>query len=286
VAHPDDDLFFAHALDPSLVADREALGHHIEGCEQCRGRLAAIRAFEALLIDADSWPEESVDRAELLHRDLTTRRENAEAENLLRPFLSGRSGSLAWANLSEKPRYHTGGVVRRLTAEADTASYTQPLFALLLADTAIAIASALSDERYTATELASWRGTACWMRANALRHLGRYRSAFESLDRAERLYRMLPRPELDLAQVTFTRAAILYEQEAYVPAANMASMCTQAFAALGQSDLYLKGRLLQGSIAFEQRDLTTAEGIFRQLYAHGEATGSTNWARTGVAGAR
>lgn len=275
--HPSDDVLSLYVLDPSLVTGRGELATHLDSCSQCRGQVDAIRAFDALLEDEDSWPEESLDIDALLGQDATEKRESEEAEQLLRSVLEGGSGSLAWANLAEKPKYHTGGVVRRLTSEADTASYNQPLYALLLADTAIAIASALAEGRYTLTELASWRGTAWWMRANALRHLGRYPVAFESLDRAERFYRLLPRPELDLAQVTFTRAAILCEQQEYTVADELAGICTREFAQLGQIDLYLKGRLLQGWIAFEQRNLASAEEIFRQIYEHAETAGSTKW---------
>lgn len=275
--HPSEDVLSGYVLDPSLVTGREQLENHLDACMRCREHVDAIRAFDAALKDEDSWPEESADLNALLRQDAIARRENEEADQSLRPFLTGSSGSLAWANLAEKPKYHTGGVVRRLTAEADTASYNQPLHALLLADTAIAIASALPHERYTIPELASWRGTAWWIRANALRHLGRYPGAFESLDVAERFYRMLPRPELDLAQVTFTRAAILCEQGEYARADELAAISTREFSQLGQTDLYLKGRLLQGWIAFERRHLATAEEIFREIHVHGEATGSTKW---------
>lgn len=241
--HPTDDLLSEYALDPALVSHRDALEAHLDECSDCRRRLDSTRAFDALLEDADSWPNESLElRDTLLRLAERSRREDDEAEELLRPVLHGSSGSFVWANLAEKPKYHTGGVVRRLVAHADITLDAEPLYALQVTETAAAIASVLTEERYTVEELAAWRGTAWWMRANALRHLGRYQQAFDSLERAERYYRVLPRPELDLAAVTFARATILYEQEEYARAAELADRCARQFAELGQSERYLKAR--------------------------------------------
>jgi tetratricopeptide (TPR) repeat protein len=132
----------------------------------------------------------------------------------------------------------------------------------------------LDDEIYPAALLASWRGTAWKQRANALRHLGRFPAAFEALERAERYYRLLPRPDLDLAAVTFIRATIFCEQEEYERAGRLAAESTRAFVHLGQSEMYCASRLLEGAIAFELRDLAAAEPIFRQLHAHAKQSGS------------
>lgn len=279
VDHATDDLLSAYAFDPLLVPDRGVLEEHLAACAACQARLASIRAFDALLEDPASWPEDEASsaRTQLLQRDALRRREDRDAEELLGSVLGGTSGSFVFANLAEKPKYHTGGVVRRLIGEAARACYAQPLHALNVADTAIAIASALSERRYTATDLASWRGTAWKMRANALRLLGRHPRGLDALVRAERYYRTLPRPELDLAAVHFIRATILYEQEEYGAAAELADAATRAFGELGQSEMYLSGRLLQGSIAFETRQLATAERIFRDLHSYGEAADSPVW---------
>lgn len=277
--HPSDDVLSAYALDSALVPSRTAVDDHLLTCADCRARLEMIRSFDALLRDPASWSEEKPSRTRdiLVQQETLHRREDIEAKELLRPVLDGTSGSFVWANLAEKSKYHTGGVVRHLIAHADSASYSHPLYALNVAETAVAIASMLSKERYSAADLTSWRGTAWKMRANALRHLGRFAKALESLDFAEREYRALPRPELDLAAVTFVRATILHEQEEHERAAQLAAECTRQFVDLGQSELYLSAYLLQGAIAYETRDLATAERVFRQIYAHGDSTDSSMW---------
>jgi tetratricopeptide (TPR) repeat protein len=278
VDHPSDELLSAYTFDSLLVPDRAILDAHLAACAVCRERLAELRAFDARLADDDAWPEdadrESAASAELRAAAAEIAREDAEAEALVGELLRGTSEAFVWANLQEKPKYHTGGVVRRLAAAADTACYTAPLHALNLADTAIAIAGMLDDEVYPAAPLASWRGTAWKQRANALRHLGRFPAAFEALERAERYYRLLPRPDLDLAAVTYIRAVIFNEQEQHIRASQLAAESTRAFAHLGQSEMYCASRLLEGRIAFDLGDLETAETIFRQLDGYAEQSGS------------
>jgi len=278
VDHPSDDLLSAYALDPVLVPDRAALEAHLPLCRPCSDRLAEIRAFDARLEDDDAHPQvPDPDGSRFRATAAQTAREDLEAEELLRELLDGPSEAFVWANLQEKPKYYTGGVVRKLAAAADKASYTAPLHAQNLADTAIAIAGALSPALYPEALLASWRGTALKQRASAFRHQGKYAAALEALDRAERQFKLLPRPELDLAAVAFTRATIAYEQEEYGRAGELAATSTREFAHQGQSEMYYGSRLLEGAIAFELRDLDVAEAIFRQLYAHGEQTDSKHW---------
>jgi tetratricopeptide (TPR) repeat protein len=290
VEHPSDELLSAYALDPILAVERTALEEHLACCDECRKRLAEIRAFDQQLANDLVWDEETGDeradeRADELRRIAgQTAREDVEAEVLLKDLLDGPPEAFVWANLPEKSRYYTGGVVRRLSAAADSASYSAPLHALNVADAAIAISGMLSDAAYPAALLATWRGTAWKQRANALRHLGRFTAAFEALDRAEREYRFVPRPDFDLAAVTFIRATILNEQEDYDRARELVAESTRTFAHLGQSEMYCRARLLEGYIAFQQRDFAVTEAVFRQLYAYGEQTGSAVWLARGAQG--
>jgi len=278
VEHPDDELLSAYALDPMLVTDRDAVEGHLASCDDCRQRLADIRAFETKLADDDVWEEDGDDRGYELRRIADqTAREDVEAEAQLKDLLDGRPEAFIWANLPEKPKYYSGGVVRKLSAAAFLALDIAPLHALNLADAAIAIAGMLRPEIYAPALLASWRGTAWKQRANALVRLGRFSAAFEALDHAEREYRLLPRPDFDLAAVTFIRATILNQQEDRDRARELAAESTRTFAYLGQSEMYCRSRVLEGFIAFEQRDLDTAEAIFRQLLAYAEQTESEIW---------
>ena len=272
--HLSDDVLFAYALDPILVPDREAIKEHLFSCSDCRRELAEI-SFDLKLANPEAWPDKRDDDDELPLIARQSAREDAEAETLLRDLLEGPPEAFVWANLPEKPKFYTGGVVRKLSAAAYEALETGPLHALNLADAAIAIAGMLRDGTYHGALLASWRGTAWKQRANALVRLGRFPAAFEALERAEREYRLVPRSDLDLAAVTYIRATLFYEQEEQARARHYATESTRVFLHRGQSEMYFASRLLEGAIAFRLGDLDTAELIFQQIYAHGEQTGSS-----------
>jgi len=284
--HPNDHLLLMYALDPSFTDGVVELEAHLAGCEPCRKRLDDIREVDALIADEDSWPD--ADHAISLsgYRMLSEaaarkRREDAEADamltSMLDRFLSGSSGAFLWADIASRPEYHTGGVVRKLADAADKAQYSAPRRALILAETASAIVGMLSMAIYTPADIAALRGLAWKQRANANRHLGRFSAALEALDRAERAYRELPRPELDLASITFIRATVLFYQAMYETAERHAEESTAIFAQLGQTEFYLRSRHLQGCIAFERHEIGQAQSIFDSIYAYGESTNNITW---------
>lgn len=286
--HPTDQLLSTYALDPR-IDEAAALEAHLTDCSPCRRRLDDLRAIEALLADESSWPQPEDTAPPPSLRLLSAaaarkRSEDAAADamlsGVLQRFLSGASGAFVWADISSKAEYHTGGVVRKLAEAADQAQYSAPRRALILGETASAIVGMLSTQVYSETEIAALRGLAWKQRANANRHLGRFSEALEALDRAERAYRALARPELDLASLTYIRGTIHYEQQRYDLAAQHAEESAAAFAQLGQTELYVRSRYLQGSIAFEQRQLGEAQVIFDAILAHAKTTGDLSWIAT------
>lgn len=287
--HPSDDVLSDYAIDPSLVDDPAAVEVHLAGCEPCSSRLAGIEALEKLLADRDSWPAPE-GKATARARQLLSaaaarnRREDADADALLTKlvdgFLAGSSGRFVWADIASNRVYHTGGVVRKLADAADKAQYSVPLRALMLGETAAAIVGMLSEERYTRTEIAALRGLAWKQQANANRQLGRFAAALEALVRAERAYRELPLPDLDLASITFIRATIYFYQGDYALAEKVAAASTATFEQLGQTELYIRSRHLQGCIAFEEREVDKAQVIFDSIYAYGKASDNLMWIAT------
>ena len=285
--HPNDHLLLMYALDPSLVEGIGELETHLTRCGPCGERLADVRAVDALIADDGSWPDPAEEAVPLPAFSALSaaaarkRREDSEADALLTPlldrFLSGSSGAFVWADIASKPEYHTGGVVRKLADAADQAQYSAPQRALILAETASAIVGMLSTTTYTTTDIAALRGLSWKQRANANRHLGRFSAALEALDRAERAYRELPRPELDLASLTFIRATVCFYQGMYELAERHADESTAVFAQLGQTEFYLRSRHLQGCIAFEQRNIGQAQLIFDAIYAYGETSANLTW---------
>jgi tetratricopeptide (TPR) repeat protein len=285
--HPDDQLLLLYSFDPTAVADAAALETHVETCPDCRKALDEHRAFDALLADAHSFPDEETDASpppslrQLSAMAARNREEDADAaeklDELLEPFVSGASDAFIWADIAADRAYYTGGVVRKLADAADKASYNAPRRALILAETAAAIVGMLSTSTYSSMEIAALRGLAWKQRANANRHLGRFSAALEALDRAERAYRELPRPELDLASLMYIRASIYCDQQAYELAEPRAEQSASAFAQLGQTELYFRSRFLQGIIAFEKRELGDAQSIFDSVFAYGEASENLSW---------
>lgn len=284
--HPTEERLAAYALDPTLAKGAADLEAHLEACAACRERLAAIREIDALLADPESWlpVQELAPRAGLQALSeiaARNRREDAEADarlgRLIEKFVAGSSGAFLWADIASNPAYHTGGVVRKLAEAADHALYSVPHRALLLAETASALVDSLSTSTYTPTEIAALRGLAWKQRANANRHLGQFPAALEALEHAALAYGELPRPELDLASITFIRGSIYCDQQRYDLAEQYANQSTAAFAQLGQTDFYLRSRHLQGCIAFEQGEVGKAQGIFEAIYAYGQANGDLTW---------
>jgi len=281
--HPDDQLLLLYSFDRSAVDDAASLEAHLDACPDCRKALDQHQAFDTLLADAHTWPDEEPELAlppawrELSAMAARNREEDADAADkldvLLDAFLSGSSDAFLWADITSDHDLYTGGVVRKLADTADKASYTVPRRALILAETASAIVGMLSTSAYSPLEIAALRGLAWKERANANRHLGRFSVALEALDRAERAYRELPRPELDLASITYIRATIYCEQQAYDRAQPAAQESTAAFERLGQTGRYFDSLYLQGCIAFEQRQLGEAQSIFTAVFNYGEANG-------------
>jgi tetratricopeptide (TPR) repeat protein len=260
---------------------------YLDACPPCQKLLDELRGIEALLGEEDSWLTEPRNIApppalrKLRAMAERNRREDAEAEALLSPllnrFIAQSSGAFIWADIASNPAYYTGGVVRRLADAADKAQFSAPHRALILAETAGVIVGMLSTSIYTDTEIAALHGVAWKQQANVNRQLGRFPAALDALKRAERAYRELPRPELDLASITFIRGTLYFEQQQYDLAEQYADESAAAFAQLGQTEFFLRSRFLQGCISFEQHEVGRAQLIFSAVFAHGEATGDQSW---------
>lgn len=284
--HPSDELLAAYALDPSLTEGAADVASHLEECARCREQLAELRDIDALLADEESWPGVLEFPRRTGFRALSdmaarNRREDAEADErlsrLVEKFVAGSSAAFIWADIASKPRYHTGGVVRKLADAADQAQYSVPRRALVLAETASAIVEMLSPATYTPTEIAALRGVTWKQQANANRQLGEFQSTLDALAIAEAAYSELPRPELDLASITFIRATVYWKQQRWDLAEQHANESTAAFAQLGQTEFYMRSRHLQGCIAFDQGEVGTAQVIFDEIFAYGEATHNLSW---------
>ena len=285
--HPDDQLLVLYSFDRSAVDDVASLEAHLDACPDCRKALEQHQAFDTLLADAHAWPGDETDVTppaalrELSALAARNREEDADAsarlDALLDAFVSGDSDAFLWADIASNPDFHTGGVVRKLADAAYQALYKVPRRSLILAETAGTIVGMLPTGTYSSIEIAALRGLAWKECANANRFLGRFSAATEALGRAERAFRELRRPELDLASITYIRATIYCEQQDYDRAQAAAQESTAAFERLGQTGRYFASLYLQGCIAFEQRALGEAQSIFAAVLAYGETNGDIPW---------
>jgi tetratricopeptide (TPR) repeat protein len=183
----------------------------------------------------------------------------------------------AWKNLQRDRRMLTGGVVRRLTAHANSIYENEPLDALTFADAAISVAEVLPDDAYPWNAVFELRGTAWKERANALLMLGEYPSALEALTHAERAYRQLRSPGFGLSTVALVRASVLYGQGLLDEAVASAEKAEHGFAHIGQEERRMRALFLRASIKYERQEIPGAVELFEQVLEHGETASNARW---------
>src|SRR5436305_2078586 len=112
--HPSDEMLVLYSEDPAALPEHEGVGEHLSGCPVCRKKVAGYRVIEAALRQKETWiaagPVEDEAQEEIA-LEARRAREDADAERVLRPFLE-TPYCFAAANILQKKRFHTGGVVR------------------------------------------------------------------------------------------------------------------------------------------------------------------------------
>ena len=259
--HYDEAALQDYLDDPEGAPDRAALERHVAGCAACHALLDELRAFEMTLSSMDfptGWtevqtPEDIHALAELLAR------EDAEAAAVLDP-LFGSPAAFRRANLAAQSSTRTAGAVRRLCAKAKELRERQPMHALVVADTAIAIADQLSG--YPATLMDELRGDAWYERANVLRYLGRYPEAIDALDVAARAY---VRSAFCSATVDYLRSVIFVETDRFDEARRLARKSARVFRQFGESERFLHAKIVEASIHFHERHFHESRRLFLSL---------------------
>ena len=268
------------AFNPAAVSTERAfeIRRHTASCAECQADLDFVAVREEHLASDDVWEPlvGSETYASLMSYGARLEAEDREADALLSPLLAN-SAQTAWTNIVSQKRFRTGGVARRLSDEAHRVCENEPLDALTFADAAITVAESLSDDIYPARAVNEVRGTAWKERANALRLLGEFSDALESLNRAERAYKRLADCGVPLANVAFVRAAVLYEQQRLDEAATMAEVAERGFAHGGEEDRRMKALYLRANLRYEARDIRAALPLYRQVLEYGENRQDAEW---------
>lgn len=281
--HLSDKELASYAMDPeSLAVDRRrVIEQECARCAICRTSLdffSVIRAED--LSEMESTNAEVVSSNDDAVRRYVERieAEDREADEVLaQEKLLTSPIKTAWKNLHRDKRLLTGGVVRRLCAQANSIYESEPLDALTFADAALSVAEALPDNTYPRHEMFELRGTAWKERANALMVLGEYPAALDALTHAERTFAHSGSPELGLSIVALVRASVFYEQGRLDDAAASAERAEYGFAYIGQEERRMRAVFLRASIRYEARDLVSAVALFQQVLEHGEATSDDRW---------
>lgn len=292
--HPPESVLGLYALNPAALRDRGGVEAHLAACVACRNQLAEIQSFDALLRDPDVWLSSEQGPAaasadELRTLAVTVAEEDSAATQLLAEFMGPdarefdpkHAGRFAWVNVAAKPSFQTAGVARLLCRQAHAMLARKPLYALAIAEAAVAISKRLPDDRYPRRTVHELRGEALKENANALHQLGRLSEALAVLDEAQAEYEKASHPGLGLVAVTYIRAAILYEQDQYLLAETLANEAAAGAIHLGAIDRYLSAQFLRAEIKYERGEIGDAARLFALVRGYGEKMADDLWTARG-----
>lgn len=280
--HFTEDELASYEFDPSAFPDRQQLENHVADCAQCSSQLTFIRTIDSGLSDEVAWEiaEHSNvlthSQLELREIAIRTAQETAEAEQLLSPLLKNPT-KLAWLDISKRPGFCTGGVVRRLLRAARDEMEGNPLVALEFADNAVSVAEGLADHVYPAKAVYQLRGNAWKERANALRLLGDYDKALEALVHAGAAFEEVAVAPDGPPSIKYIRAIVLYERGLLDDALLLAEESAHEFSLLEDDDKYLRSRHLAANIHFYKQDVRGARSIYEQILSYGKRLNDLKW---------
>lgn len=282
--HITDDELARYSYDPeSFPAERQAqIQRHLAACTECDAHFDFYTVFDEDLKDPAVWRPSDASGLMLMRAyRLQCEAEDAEAKERLEPYFANATLA-AFANIRKLREFHTGGVVRRLNAEANAIAASNPVKALTFADLAQAIADLLPDNTYPHSIVYELRGTAWKERANALLRLVRFDDALDSLQHADRAFRQLNSSTHGLAAVDLVRAAVYYQREELDKAAFHAEQAEHAYVGLGEPRQRVKALHLRGSIKYQALELDTASAIFEQVMEYGQEECDAEWVAKGA----
>ena len=268
--HFDETTLYDYLDDPDGFADRAELELHLSICAQCRELLEELKELEAALSGTAMWDfADAVRRSREVPDPLRTidqliASEDTEADRFLTPILNSPA-AFRRANILQAPEMHTAGVVRKLCAVARELREKQPVHALTLSDTAVAIAENLTADPYPQILLDELLGSAWLERANALRYLGRYPEALDALAVAARAYEDTPVATFSLAVVEYVRAGVYLKAERLDEASRLARHAARVFRQFGEDDRYLHARMVEAAVLFHRNRFDEALELFNSL---------------------
>lgn len=280
--HPTEHQIGMYVLDPARAADD--VRQHISECGECRQIADDIRAFESELANPANWDglepaeEESGAAEELRAFEMRFQTEYAEAVEVLKEYEKRESAArFAAYGVANLPQLQTPGAVRRLCELANDTCERHPLYALTLAEAAVAISSRLPANACAGDAIHDLRGEAWKEVANALRYLGRFPEALRALDAADEQFARLSHRGVGPMAVKYVRGWVLLEQDALDDAERLAEAAAADALRLGDRPRAMSSRHLLGIVKFERRQYEAAINHFEELLRAAEESRDEEW---------
>ena len=275
MTHYSDEDLILYRLEP----DRDPeMATHVAQCGDCRAELEELAWVDTALRDRETWTSaealmrQSRYAAEFQETRARVEAEERAAERLLAPLLRSPF-QFRLANLPANRKARTAGVVRRLCAAAHELHEQQPQFSLEVATAACEIATTLEQGPKTP-------GRYCMAlslreRANALRYLGRFGEALQTLDEAEQ-FLDTPLDAHDRAVVWFIRATVFMKMGRLEEAARLVPEAARVFRDHGDTSRELSVLLVQSACFSLAGRGGEAASAYESLAAKARAMGSRN----------
>lgn len=276
--HLEERVLIQYADDPASLPYRAVVEAHLASCEVCAAGVEDFRLLAEAMQDEETWwAVEQLERGADPVREFISRREteDAEAEQLLMHLLTSQH-RFAAANIVRKTKYHTGGVVRLLCETARQQCASDPRFALALAEVACTIAEALPDDYYPAGTVNELRGNAWKDYSTGCRLLSRVDDGFEALTRAERAYRRLLNPQIQLAVVDLCRALLHFEREHYDDGLHHVRAAAAVFEKTRETARYFEAKEIEAIILHYKGDVATARATYQTAFELADSLGDAD----------
>lgn len=276
--HLEERILIQYADDPASLPYRAAVEAHLASCADCTAGVDDFRLLAEAMQDEETWwAVEQLERDSDPVREFISRREteDAEAEQLLQHLLSSPYRFTS-ANIARKAKYQTGGVVRLLCESARQQCASDPKFALALAETACVIAEALPDDYYPAGTVNELRGNAWKDYSTGCRLLSRVDEGFDALDRAERAYRRLLNPQIQLGVVDLCRGLLHFEREHYDDGLRFVRAAAEVFEKTRETTRYFEAKEVEAIILHYKGDVATARATYQKAFELADSIGDAD----------
>jgi tetratricopeptide (TPR) repeat protein len=263
--------FLLNPTPDKLTKARRDTAAHFSDCVRCGERFNEYSLLVSTLGVESVWTkgEVSVEPRRDLSRRLAEVIERIQHERtgldlILANTLTGPANG--WkAKIAALGDVYTIGMVEELLARADKLINVTPPDALELTALAVDIAHDVAVGAYAFDFAIATRARACREHAYSLFYAGRFPEALTFVDRAQRLFAQMPRPEFDLARTAVMRALIYRSTDRLPEAIKLTREAADTFDFYGDRGRSVDAKMTGASMLFQQRRYQEAQAIWLPL---------------------